>query len=124
MAHFYVVTLETTFYPDQIMWPNLKGANTMKIATSLLKARHVGVRELKANLSKFLKENTTMVITDHGTPTNVIVAYEDIVELVDILDELMDKATMNSIQEGRNAIAAGSKGVPVSNLFNKMRKNN
>lgn len=95
----------------------------MKISKSLLKARHVGIRELKANLSKFLKENTTMVITDHGTPTNVIVSYDDIIELVDVLDELMDKATLRSVQEGRNAIAAGSKGVPVSNLFNKMRKN-
>jgi prevent-host-death family protein len=94
----------------------------MKIATSLLKARHIGIRELKANLSKFLKENTTMVITDHGTPTNVIVAYDDIVELVDVLDELLDKSTLLSVHEGRHAIANGSKGVPVSTLFNKIRK--
>lgn len=95
----------------------------MKISNSLLKARHVGIRELKANLSKLLKENTTMVITDHGTPTNVIVSYDDILEIVDILDELMDKTTLRSIQEGRNAIADGSKGVPVSNLFDRIRKN-
>ena len=94
----------------------------MRLSTSLLKARHIGIRELKANLSKFLKQNKTMVITDHGTPTNVIVSYDDIVELIDILDELMDKSTIRSVQEGREAIASDSEGIPVSKLFNKIRK--
>lgn len=94
----------------------------MKISTTLLKAPHVGVRELKAQLSRFLKNNKATIITDRGKPKNVIVAYDDLLELVDVVDELSDKMTMKLVKEGRKAIGEGAEGIPVSQLFSKLRE--
>lgn len=42
-------------------------------------------------------------------------------ELTDILDELQDKETIKTVQDGRMAIANGTKGIPVENLFKRIR---
>lgn len=92
----------------------------MSIATALLKAHHVGIRDLKEHLStKFLNE--TLVITDRGTPISVNLPYSDLLELIDILDELSDLETIKAVQEGRKAIKAGTKGISVSTVFNRIR---
>lgn len=93
----------------------------MSIATDILKSHHIGIRDLKEHLSKLLKTNEPLVVTDRGTPINVILPYSDMLELMDILDELSDLETLKAIQEGRKAIKAGAKGIPVSNLFNEIR---
>lgn len=93
----------------------------MNIATDLLKSNHIGIRDLKEHLSKLLKKNEPLVITDRGTPVNVILPYSDMLELMDILDELSDLETLQAIQEGRKAIKAGAKGIPVSKLFSKIK---
>ncbi len=92
----------------------------MSIATDLLRAHHIGIRDLKEHLStKFLDE--ILVITDRGTPVSVNLPYSDVLELIDILDELADVEAMATIAEGREAIKAGAKGIPVSNLFDRIR---
>ncbi len=92
----------------------------MSIATELLKAKHIGIRGLKNHLSKkFLK--SFLVITDRGTPVSVNLPYSDVLELADIIDELADLETIETIQEGRKAIKSGAKGIPVSNLFSRIR---
>ena len=92
-----------------------------RIATDLLKAQHIGIRELKEHLStKFLHE--TLVITDRGAPISVNLPYSDMLELTDILDELADLETITTIQEGRKAIKRGSKGIDISNLFKRIQK--
>jgi len=93
----------------------------MKIAIDLLKAEHVGVRELKAGLSRRLKTHKTIVITDHGSPVKVILPYSDVLELLDILDEVTDPKMVKLVQEGRRAVQKGSQGIPVEHLFNKKR---
>ena len=93
----------------------------MSIATDLLKAHHIGIRDLKEHLSKYFKMTEPLIVTDRGTPVKVIFSYTDMLELLDILDELTDLETMATIQEGREAIKKGAKGIPVSNLFNKIR---
>lgn len=93
----------------------------MSMATDVLKANHVGVRELKQTLSsKMLHE--TLVITDRGKPVSVNLPYDRLLDLIDFLDELSDPKTMELVQKGKAAIKAGAKGIPVSSLFNKMRK--
>ena len=94
----------------------------MKIAMNLLKADHVGVRELKTNLSRRLKTDRPLVVTDHNQPVKVILSYNDMLDLLDMLDEMADEATVALVREGRRAIKAGAKGIPVSRLFSKMRK--
>ena len=85
----------------------------MGIAINLLKAPHVGIRELKEGLSAFLKKSSPVVVTDRGEPTNVILPYEDVVELLDIIEEINDPDTRSLVAEGRQAIKAGKEGVPV-----------
>ncbi len=94
----------------------------MTVATALLNARYIGVRELREHLSNRLKGNKAIVVTDHGTPTKVILAYRDVVELIEVMDELRDQAAVLSVQEGRKAIRAGSEGVPVNRLFAQIRE--
>ncbi len=94
----------------------------MGITLDLLKAEHVGARALRNNLFEFLKEDGPLVVTDRGKPVRVILNYEKILELLDMLDELSDPETVEAVREGRKAIAKGVKGIPVSRLFNEVRK--
>ena len=92
----------------------------MSIAADLLRAHHIGIRDLKGHLStKFLDE--ILIITDRGTPVSVNLPYSDVLELIDIVDELADLETMATVAEGRKAVKAGAKGIPVSNLFDRIR---
>ena len=93
----------------------------MTVATALLNAKYVGIRDLREHLSKRLKGSKVIVVTDHGTPTKVILSYQDVVELIEVLDELRDQAAVQSVQEGRKAVRAGTEGIPVSRLFNQIR---
>ncbi|MBI4397883.1 MAG: hypothetical protein HY586_02025 [Candidatus Omnitrophica bacterium] len=93
----------------------------MVIATDLLKAKHIGIRDLKEHLSKRLKERLPLVITEHGEPVKFILSYQDVLELIDVLDELQDMETLQWIQEGRGAVKKGAKGFPVSDLFRHIR---
>ena len=79
----------------------------MNLAAGVLKARHIGVRELKAHLSERLKGNKPLIVTEHGTPTRVILSYHDVLELIDLLDELQDRELFNMVHEGREAIKKG-----------------
>jgi len=93
----------------------------MSVTTELLKAEHVGIRDLRTHLSSFLKINKPVVVTDRGTPSKVLLSYSDMLELTDILDELQDRETIKAVQDGRMAIANGAKGIPVENLFKRIR---
>ena len=94
----------------------------MTVATALLNAKYIGVRELREHLSKRLKGSKVIVVTEHGAPTKVILSYRDVVELIETLDELRDRAAIQSVQEGRKAIRAGAEGIPVNRLFNQIRE--
>lgn len=85
----------------------------MSIAISLLKAPHVGIRELKEKLSSLLRQSGPLVVTDHGAPTNVILPYEDVMELLDIVDEMNDIETRKVVESGRKSIQEGASGIPV-----------
>ena len=93
----------------------------MTVTTALLNAKYVGIRELREHLSKRLKGSKVIVVTEHGTPTKVILSYQDIVELIEVLDELRDQAAIQSVQEGRKAVKAGAEGISVNRLFNQVR---
>jgi len=93
----------------------------MTVETALLRAEHIGVRELREHLSARLKETKPLIVTDRGTPTKVIISYQDILELVEMLDEVRDRATLETVRHGRNAIKRKVKGISVSRLFNRIR---
>ena len=96
----------------------------MGIHMDLLKADHIGVRDLKSNLSKRLKAHGPLVVTDHSQPVKVLMDYNDVLNLLDMLDELSDPEMIKVVHEGRKAIASGVKGIPVLKILKKWRKNN
>ena len=93
----------------------------MTMATALMKASHVGIRELRIHFSRRLKDKNPLVVTEHGTPTKVIIAYQDMVDLVEILDELQDPKTLRAVTHARQALKRGAKGIPVARLFGRLR---
>lgn len=93
----------------------------MSIAIELLKAPHVGIRDIKEHLSKQLLKDV-LVITDRGIPVSVNLPYSDVLELADIMDEITDLETMGAVQEGRKTIREGTKGIPVAQLFKRIRE--
>lgn len=93
----------------------------MTIENAILRAEHVGIRELREHLSERLHERGPLVVTEHGTPKKILISYEDMLELVDILEELRDPEVLEAVREGRKAIQKGVRGIPVSRLFRKLR---
>lgn len=94
----------------------------MTLAAILLKAPHIGVRQFKTRLSKFLKSGSPLIITERGTPVEVVIPYAEAIEIVDLIDEATDLETLKAVKEGREAIKAGRKGTSVLRLFSKVGK--
>ena len=81
--------------------------------------KYVGVRELRGNLAKMLKSRQAYFVTDHGKPVKALIPYEVLLELLEILEELKDKALIQEVAQGRKEYAAGG-WVPASRLKNKL----
>ena len=94
----------------------------MTLASILLRAPHIGVRQFKEKLSRFLKSGNPLVITERGVPVEVVIPYAEALEMVDLVDEATDFEALKSVQEGREAIKKGAAGLSVSRLFEKVRK--
>jgi len=93
----------------------------MSVAVNLLKANHVGVREFREHLSGYLKKKDFCVITERGEPANVMLPYEDMLELLDIIDELSDPGTVNAVLEGNKAIKTGKKGISAARFLKEAK---
>jgi prevent-host-death family protein len=89
----------------------------MNIATEILKSEHVGIRELKKHLSEYINEEKLIVVTKRGKPVEVLLPYEDLLELTDIIDELSDPDALQLVSEGRKAIKKGNKGISVKEII-------
>lgn len=94
----------------------------MTLASILLKAEHIGIRHFKARLSKFLKSRNPLIITERGVPVEVVIPYSEALEMVDLIDEATDLEALKAVQEGKNAIKRGAKGIPLTRLFKEMQK--
>ncbi len=94
----------------------------MTLASILLKAPHVGVRQFKSHLSRLLNQGNPLIITEHGVPVDVVIPYQEALEMVDLIDEATDLETLKAVQKGRLAVKRKVKGVPVLGLFERLRK--
>lgn len=94
----------------------------MTLALQLLKAPHIGIKALRSHLSSQLKKDRPLIITDHGEPTKVILSYEDMMEILDLMDEAMDSATISNVTRGKKAIQSNPKGVDAESSLRKLRK--
>ena len=81
--------------------------------------KYVGVRELRINLAKVLKSKKAYFVTDHGKPVKVMIPYEVLLNLLETLEELKDKALIQEVAQGRKEYQGGG-WVPASQLKKKL----
>lgn len=91
----------------------------MKRFTAFLKAKRYGVRDYKAHLSEYIKKTGFQIITHHGEPKKVVVDYDEMIELLDIMDELNDPELIAQIQKARKDYKSG-KGYSAVEFLKKM----
>ncbi len=83
----------------------------------LQKANAVDVREAQAQLSILIRSKTPSKILLGGKPVSVLVPYEDMLNLVEVLDELTDDKFLGEIKRARKEYAQG-KTVSAEHLLN------
>jgi len=93
----------------------------MTLTKELLRARHIGVRELGKNVSSFMKSKNLIVVNVKGRKNKVIIPQDYLLELVESLEDLQDRALLELVKESRAAMASGEKEVPVEDVFKKLK---
>ena len=88
----------------------------------LLKAPHIGIRELRNNLSAVIGRKKMAVVTDRGRPMEVLLPYETMLSLLTLLGDLVNSEMTGVVRRGQKAIKAGSKGVPARARLEKYLK--
>lgn len=66
-----------------------------------MKARFVGVRDLKTHLSAFLDQKKPLVVTDRGKPKHFVIPYNEMLEIIDILEEASDPRLVANVERAR-----------------------
>ena len=88
--------------------------------TSLLrKAKPVNVREAQAKLSQLINSQMPSLVLAHGKPVSFLVPYEEMLDLLEMLEELKDQALLKELALARSEYARG-KAVPAERLLGKM----
>ena len=93
----------------------------MTLAAQILKAPHIGSKDLRDNMARSIKSNKPVVVTEHGRPRQVLLPYEMMLDLIETVEDLQDKDLMAQIFEGKRAVGAGEAGIPVEASFKKIR---
>lgn len=89
---------------------------------SLLKqAKAVNVREAQATLSNLINSQKPSLVLSHGKPVSFLVPYEEMLDLLEMLDELKDKRLIDQIAAARSEYKHG-KATPAERLFKKLGK--
>ncbi len=91
----------------------------MTTASLLRKAKPVNVREAQAKLSRLIRSKSPSMVISHGKPVSFLIPYEEMLDLVEMLDELKDTKLLREIARARGEYAQG-KRVPAERLFSKM----
>lgn len=91
----------------------------MTTAALLRNAKPVNVREAQAKLSQLIRSKSPSMVLSHGKPVSFLVPYEEMLDLVEMLDELKDTKLLRELARAR-AEYAGRKAVPAERLFRKM----
>ena len=92
----------------------------MSVMTDIVRAGHIGVKDFRDHAPEYIRDNHVYLVTRHGHPAKFLIPYEEMVELIDIMDELSDPETLKMVADGRKAIARGVKGVPVKKVWQRL----
>lgn len=88
----------------------------------LLKAQHIGIRELRNNLSAVIGRKKVAVVTDRGRPTEVMLPYETMLSLLTLLGDLSNAEMSTVVRRGQKAIKSGARGIPARRSLEKFLK--
>lgn len=91
----------------------------MTTKSILRQSRPVNVREAQANLSRLIRSKKPSLVLSHGKPVSFLVPYDEMLDLLDMLDELKDQKLLEEIARARSEYAEG-KAVPAERLFRKI----
>jgi len=91
----------------------------MTTVSLLRKAKPVNVREAQAKLSRLIRSKLPSMVLSHGKPVSFLIPYEEMLDLVELLDELKDTRLVQEISRARGEYTRG-KAVPAERLFRKM----
>ncbi|MBI4350801.1 MAG: hypothetical protein HY550_05135 [Elusimicrobia bacterium] len=89
---------------------------------NFLSAPHMGVAELRGNLSGIIRGRKTVVATERGKPAEVVLSYDVFIQLLTQLQDLTDKRMAEVVNSGVKAIRSGSKGLPAGSSLKKHLK--
>ncbi len=73
----------------------------------MLRAQHVGIKDLKNRLSMLFKTHKPIVATDRGRPIYLLIPYDEMVELLEMLEEAKDEEFVRMVQSGRKEYVKG-----------------
>ena len=93
----------------------------MTTASELLRAPRFGVKDFKTHLSERIKSRRAMVLLDRGEPKKVIIEYNELIEMIELIDDLQDKELVQLIHEGSVAARRGDPGISVKDSFAKIK---
>lgn len=92
----------------------------MNFVTLLQNGEFIGVKDLKESLCRIVREEKNPIfITERGTPVKVMLPYQDLLEIIDLIEELRDEKLIQEIARARKNYRK-SGGVPLSRLGKKM----
>ena len=91
----------------------------MTTKSILRQSKPVNVREAQAKLSRLIRSKWTSLVLSHGKPVSFLVPYEEMLDLLEMLDDLKDQKLIEEITRARSEYAEG-KAVPAERLFRKM----
>jgi antitoxin (DNA-binding transcriptional repressor) of toxin-antitoxin stability system len=91
----------------------------MTTKSILRQSKPVNVREAQAKLSRLIRSNRPSLVLSHGKPVSFLVPYEEMLDLLEMLDDLKDQKLIEEITRARSEYAEG-KAVPAERLFRKM----
>src|SRR5205814_1916495 len=83
--------------------------------SDLLRGEYIGVKELRQRIAHLLRSDRPRIVTERGKPRQVLIAYDKVVELIEILEELRDRKLMRDLERARAAYRKGG-GVALSQL--------
>lgn len=79
----------------------------MSAVSIVRNGKHIGVRELRQNLSKVVRNHNTYFVTEHGKPVRAVLSYDLLLELLELLEELKDRTLLKEVSLGRKEYKEG-----------------
>ena len=93
----------------------------MTTATELLKAPRFGIKDFKTHISERIRSRRAMVLLDRGEPKKVIIEYNELIEMIELIDDLQDKGLIQLVHEASVAIQREDPGISVKDSFAKIK---